>query len=98
MESIKIIYSKASKKFLDKNKNIISESKVDEFVVKSVKKVFYKQDINIDIARMANYKPIHYRIRYRDIRIIISIQAYLSTHFLKTLNNINLGTEIACID
>ena len=34
MKSIKIIYSKASKKFLDKN--IISESKVDEFVVKNI--------------------------------------------------------------
>ena len=74
MRSYEIIYSKASKKFLDRNRNIISESKTDELVIKSVKKIFYKQDINIDIVRMVNYKPIHYRIRYRNIRIIISVK------------------------
>ena len=39
MNKIQIVYSKSSKKFLDKNKNIISEEKSDELVIKVIRKL-----------------------------------------------------------
>ena len=64
MKNINISYSKSSKKFLDKNKNIITEEKTDNLIVKAILKIMYNKDENIDIAKMVNYNPTHYRIRF----------------------------------
>ena len=53
--------------------------------------------LNPDSVFIKKYKSDYKRKINRWDRIYYK-NAYLSTHFLKTLNNINLGTEIACID
>ena len=73
MANIKIDYSKASEKFLNKNSNIITEDKTDELIIKSIKNILYKGDENIDLKRLVNYKPNHYRIRTGKVRIIFTL-------------------------
>ena len=72
-KDIKLTYLKKATKFLNKNKNTITEQDVDELVIKFIKKKFYNVDINIDYKQMqGNLKDI-YRIRKSDIRIILKI-------------------------
>ena len=73
MVNIEIIYSKSSEKFLNKNKHIITEKKSDELIVKAIKNIVYNMDENIDLVKMVNYHPHHYRIRIGKIRIIFKV-------------------------
>ena len=62
-KEIKLTYLKKSKKFLDKNSEVITENQVDELVIKFVKKHFYNIDINVDYKQLqGNLKDI-FRIR-----------------------------------
>ena len=47
MKNVRISYSKSSKKFLDKNKTITTEDKIDQLLVKAIRKIIYTQDENI---------------------------------------------------
>jgi mRNA interferase RelE/StbE len=72
-KDIKLTYLKAATKFLDKNRNKLSEDQVDALIIKFIKKKFYNVDINIDYKQMqGNLKNI-YRIRKADIRVIVKI-------------------------
>ncbi len=51
-KTLKITYLKKSLKFLAKNKDIITESEVDDLIIKFIKKRFYGMDINIDYKQM----------------------------------------------
>lgn len=66
-------YLKKSKKFLDKNQNIITENDVDELVVKFIKNRFYNVDINIDYRQLQGTFENTYRIRKGNIRIITKV-------------------------
>ena len=72
-KDIKITYLKKSKKFLDKNQNIITENQVDDLIIKFIKKKFYNIDLNIDFKQMQGELRDIYRIRKGDIRIIIKL-------------------------
>lgn len=73
MAQINISYSKSSKKFLAKNQHTITEDKTDDLIIRAVKNIVYKQNENVDVVRMVNYRPNHYRIRSGKIRIIFTI-------------------------
>jgi mRNA interferase RelE/StbE len=68
-----LAYLKKSKKFLDKNQNIITENDVDELVVKFIKNRFYNVDINIDYRQLQGTFENTYRIRKGNIRIITKV-------------------------
>jgi mRNA interferase RelE/StbE len=68
-----LAYLKKSKKFLDKNQNIITENDVDELVVKFIKNRFYNVDINIDYRQLQGTFENTYRIRKGNIRIIAKV-------------------------
>jgi mRNA interferase RelE/StbE len=70
-QDIKLTYLKKAKKFLDKNKNIITENEVDELVIKFIKKQFFNLDMNIDCRQMQGVLKNYYRIRKGNIRIIV---------------------------
>jgi len=73
-KDIKLTYLKCAKKFLDKNKNSITETQVDELLVKFIKSKFYGMDINIDYKKLQGEVDELYRIRKGNIRIIVSVK------------------------
>jgi len=72
-KNIKITYLKKAKKFLDKNKNTITESGIDELIIKTIKKKIFNIDINIDFKDLKGKLKNKVRIRKGNIRVIIEI-------------------------
>lgn len=72
-KNVKLTYLKKSIKFLDKNKDILTESQVDELIIKFIKKLFYKIDTNIDFKQMKGNIQNIYRIRKANLRIIVKV-------------------------
>lgn len=68
--TLKILYKKIATKFISKNK--ISKDEVDSLVVKSMKKIIKKEDINIDLKKLVTNEQELFRIRKGNIRIIFS--------------------------
>jgi len=69
---LKIKYEKVVIKFLKKNSSKITKEDIDNLVLKSMKKIIKKEDINIDLKKMIDSKNELFRIRKGDIRIIFS--------------------------
>jgi len=72
-KEVKLTYLKNATKFLNKNKSVITESQVDELVIKFIKKKIYNLDINIDYKQMSGRISHVYRIRKGNIRIIVKL-------------------------
>jgi mRNA interferase RelE/StbE len=72
-KDIKLTYLKKATKFLDKNKDILTEEQADELIIKFIKKKFYNINTNIDYKQMQGSVKDIYRIRKADIRIILKI-------------------------
>jgi mRNA-degrading endonuclease RelE of RelBE toxin-antitoxin system len=72
-KNIKLTYLKKAQKFLQKNQNIITESDVDELIIKAIKKVIYSIDINLDLKYLKGEYRNKLRIRKGKIRIIFEI-------------------------
>ncbi|MFA5453862.1 MAG: hypothetical protein WC272_00920 [Sulfurimonas sp.] len=72
-KELKLTYLKKSKKFLDKHKDTIYESEIDELVIKFIKSRFYKIEQNIDYKALQGYNVNYYRIRKGNIRIIVQV-------------------------
>jgi mRNA interferase RelE/StbE len=73
-KDIKLTYLKKATKFLDKNKSLLTEEKVDELVIKFIKKKVYNIDTNIDYKQMSGTISNIYRIRKANIRIIVKLE------------------------
>jgi mRNA-degrading endonuclease RelE of RelBE toxin-antitoxin system len=73
-KSIEISYTKSCMKFFENNSNIITEKESDSLLEKAIKKIVFKEDLNIDVIRLQGYKEPHYRIRKGNIRIIFKIE------------------------
>lgn len=73
-KDIRLTYRKCAKKFLDKNKNTITESQVDELLIKFIKSKFYAIDVNIDYKKLQGESDELYRIRKGNIRIVVSVK------------------------
>ncbi len=74
-KEIKLTYLKKATKFLNKNKNILTETQVDELIVKFIKKKFYGMDINIDFKQMKGDISDIYRIRKGNIRVLVKVSS-----------------------
>ena len=73
-KEIKLTYLKKATKFLDKNKSVLTEEKVDELVIKFIKKRVYNIETNIDYKQMKGTISNVYRIRKANIRIIVKLE------------------------
>jgi mRNA-degrading endonuclease RelE of RelBE toxin-antitoxin system len=73
-KNIEISYAKSCMKFFENNSNVITENESDLLLVKAIKKIVFKEDINIDVIRLKGYKEPHYRVRKGNIRIIFRIE------------------------
>lgn len=72
-KELKLTYLKKSKKFLDKHKDTICESEIDELIIKFVKSRFYNIEQNVDYKALQGYNGNYYRIRKGNIRIIVQV-------------------------
>lgn len=72
-KSVKLTYLKKAKKFLDKNQNVITETEVDELVIRAIKKKIFGIDTNIDLKDLNGILENKSRIRKGRLRIIIEI-------------------------
>ena len=71
-KTLKIVYLKKADKFLAKNSSKISKHTVDTLIIKSIKKIYIGEEINVDLKKMSTMDG-YYRIRKGDIRIIFQI-------------------------
>jgi len=69
-----IQYSEAAEKFLSKNKNIITEAEVDFLIIKSMKILYGKEKLNLDLKRLKGDYKNYFRIRKGKVRIIFRIE------------------------
>jgi len=67
---LEIFYKKVVSKFIKKNN--FSKDKLDSLIIKAIKKIVKKEDINIDLKRLLTTDEELFRIRKGNIRIIFS--------------------------
>jgi len=72
---LKILYKKIATKFINKNNSKISKDMVDELIIKAMKKIINKENINIDLKKLVDNKNDFFRIRKGNIRIIFSFDS-----------------------
>ncbi len=73
-KDIKLTYLKKATKFLDKNRATLTQTQVDELIIKFIKKKIYSIDTNIDYKQMSGTISNIYRIRKANIRIIVKLE------------------------
>ncbi len=79
-------------KFINKNSHILSVEKVDELIIKSMRRLLKNENINIDLKSLRGNKKGYYRIRMGSIRIIFS---FLENKFVVvSVENIGFRGEI----
>jgi mRNA-degrading endonuclease RelE of RelBE toxin-antitoxin system len=71
-KKVKILYLKKADKFLAKNPHVLSKDEIDTMILKSLKKIYKNENINIDLKKLATYTN-YYRIRKGNVRIIFYI-------------------------
>ena len=72
--NLEIQYLKKVDKFFSKNSHILSKEKTKELIIKSVKKIVLKEDINIDVKQLKGDLQKYYRIRFGKIRILFELE------------------------
>lgn len=70
---LELIYNKRVDKFFSKNNHILTKENVRELLIKAVKKIILKEDINIDLKRLKGEFKHLYRIRHNKLRILFEI-------------------------
>jgi 20S proteasome alpha/beta subunit len=65
---LKILYRKIATKFIKKNLSKISKQDIDELIIKAIKKIINKEDINIDLKKMISNDDFfqNKKRRYKD--------------------------------
>jgi len=72
--NLEIQYLKRVDKFFAKNSHILSKEKTKNLVVKSIKKIIFKEDINIDVKQLKGDLEQYYRVRSGKIRILFELE------------------------
>lgn len=71
---LEISYSKASDRFLSKNRELITEDELDKLIIQGVKKIIKIEDIALDLKSLKGKYRGYFRIRKGKIRIIFSLK------------------------
>ena len=67
---LEIFYKRVVTKFIKKNN--FSKEELDNLIIKAIKKIVKKEDINIDLKKFITQDDELFRIRKGNIRIIFS--------------------------
>ncbi|MFK5975126.1 MAG: hypothetical protein QM493_01340 [Sulfurovum sp.] len=70
---LEIEYLKKSEKFFLKNNNILSKVDSTNLIIKAVKKLILKENINIDIKKLKGNLSRYHRIRQGKVRILFEL-------------------------
>jgi mRNA-degrading endonuclease RelE of RelBE toxin-antitoxin system len=92
--NVKISYSRRSEKFLKGNSNVISEEEIENLLIKAFKRIFLKEDSNIDLKKMKGVSFNLYRVRKGNIRIVFSISKDSEINFSIDINDIGFRGNI----
>jgi mRNA-degrading endonuclease RelE of RelBE toxin-antitoxin system len=71
--NLEFIYRKKVDKFFSKNSHLLDKSTARELLIKAVKRILLKEDINIDVKKLKGELHHLYRIRQNKIRIVFEI-------------------------
>ena len=71
--NIEFIYNRKVDKFLSKNSHILDKNTLRELLIKAVKRIILKEDINIDVKKLKGELSHLYRVRQNKIRIVFEI-------------------------
>lgn len=69
---VKISYLKNVDKFLSKN-HAINKTQIDKLLLKSIRKIIYNENTNLDLKKLKGNLSNFYRIRKGKIRILFSL-------------------------
>jgi mRNA-degrading endonuclease RelE of RelBE toxin-antitoxin system len=83
--NLEIQYLKKADKFFVKNGSILSKEKSKELIIKSVKKILLKEDVNVDLKQLKGNLQNYYRIRFGKVRILFE----LINHEIKIVTIVN---------
>ncbi|MDD2566982.1 MAG: type II toxin-antitoxin system RelE/ParE family toxin [Sulfurimonadaceae bacterium] len=72
--NLEIQYLKKVDKFFSKNSHILSKEKTKDLIVKSIKKIIFKEDINVDVKQLKGDLDQYYRVRSGKIRILFELE------------------------
>ena len=71
--NLEISYLKNTDKFFLKNSNILTKEKSKLLIIKAVKKIILKEDINIDLKKLKGTLQKYYRVQQGKIRILFEL-------------------------
>lgn len=92
--NVKISYSKRAEKYLNGNSNVISEEEIEDLLIKAFKRIFQKEDSNIDLKKMKGVSFNLYRVRKGNIRIVFSITKENENNVNVDINDIGFRGNI----
>jgi len=72
--TLEVQYLKRADKFFAKNSHTLSKEKSTQHIIKSIKKIVLKEDINIDVKQLKGNFKNHYRVRMGKIRILFELE------------------------
>ncbi|WP_297439983.1 hypothetical protein [Sulfurimonas sp.] len=72
--TLEVQYLKRADKFFTKNSHALSKEKSTQLIVKSIKKIVLKEDINIDVKQLKGSFKNYYRVRVGKIRILFELE------------------------
>jgi len=72
--NLEISYSKASDRFLSKNREVITEDELDKLIIQGVRKILKIEDAALDLKSLKGKYRGYFRIRKGKIRIIFSLK------------------------
>ena len=70
---LEVVYLKRAEKFFSKN-HVLKKSDATNLISKACKKIFFKEEINVDLKKLKGNLSNFYRIRYKDIRILFEVK------------------------
>ena len=92
--NVKISYSKRAEKYLNGNSNVIYEEEIEDLLIKAFKRIFQKEDSNIDLKKMKGVSFNLYRVRKGNIRIVFSITKENENNVNVDINDIGFRGNI----
>ncbi len=85
--NLEIVYSKNADRFLSENANRITESEVDDLIVRAVKKILKIEEAAMDIKALKGEYRGYFRIRKGKIRIVFSLKRNeISVAFIRAID------------
>lgn len=91
--NLEILYLKKVDKFFSKNSHVLSKEKTKELIIKSVKKILFQEDVNIDVKSLKGNLDKYYRIRFGKTRILFELK-HEEVKVITIVNDIDFRGDI----